>query len=70
MAHQPDNKARDELAEKAQPAVKEHTARSAEQATRDPAEERGERMESGKSVARSGKSTGQVPGASHDESHR
>lgn len=33
-------------------------------AERDPAAERGERMETGKNIARSGKTTGEVPGAS------
>ena len=69
MTKQPDNRAThirsDHSPEKdieAQTKVKEAHARSSEATTDDPAAERGERMESGKAVARAGKSEGKVPG--------
>ena len=68
MSHQPDNRAthiRTENAEKTaetQTKVKEQNAQNAADTTTDLAAERGERMESGKAVARAGKDSGKVPG--------
>ncbi len=38
-----------------------------EKTEQDPAVERGERLQSGKEIARSGKTTGAVPGAEEDK---
>ena len=68
MSHQSDNRAthiRSDGAEEsaqAQTKIKEQNAQAAEEATVDPAAERGERMEAGKAVARAGKPDGKVPG--------
>lgn len=60
----PDNRASDTRSNKEQSKAKAKNAQKAEDATLDPGAERGERMETGKAIARSGKSTGDVPGAS------
>ena len=65
---QPDNQARHDHSQQEQTKTKENLAQTAEQATPDPGAERGERMETGKTIARGGKSTGKVPGASEQKS--
>ena len=65
---QPDNKARHDHVNQDQTETKKNLAETAENTTADPGAERGERMETGKTIARGGKSTGKVPGTTERKS--